>query len=37
MSAPNLRRTDLAMTNEEILRALDRGFSGRLATVSEDG
>src|ERR1700744_1243596 len=37
MSAPNLRRADLAMTSEEILRALDRGFAGRLATVSEDG
>jgi uncharacterized protein len=37
MSAPNLRRADLTMTNEEMLRALDRGFAGRLATVSEDG
>jgi hypothetical protein len=37
MSAPNLRRADLAMTNEEMLRVLDRGFAGRLATVSEDG
>jgi hypothetical protein len=37
MSAPNLRRADLAMTNEEMLRALTLGFAGRLATVSEDG
>ncbi len=37
MSAPNLRRADMAMTEEEMLRALDRGFAGRLATVSEDG
>ena len=37
MSAPNLRRADLAMTSEEMLRALAGGFAGRLATVSEDG
>jgi uncharacterized protein len=37
MSAPNLRRADRAMTAEQALRALDRGFAGRLATVSEDG
>jgi uncharacterized protein len=37
MSAPNLRRADLAMTHEQMLRTLDRGFVGRLATVSEDG
>jgi len=37
MSAPNLRRADRAMSNEEMLRALERGFAGRLASVSEDG
>src|ERR1700749_5361785 len=37
MSAPNLRRADRAMTSEETLQALERGFAGRLATVSEDG
>jgi uncharacterized protein len=37
MSAPPLRRADVAMTDEQMLRALDRGFVGRLATVSEDG
>lgn len=37
MSTPTLRRADRAMTNEQALRALDRGFAGRLATVGEDG
>jgi uncharacterized protein len=38
MSAPtSLRRADRAMTDAQALRALDLGFSGRLATVSEDG
>jgi len=37
MSAPNLRRTDMAMTKEEMFRSLETGFTGRLATVSEDG
>jgi uncharacterized protein len=37
MSAPNLRRADRAMTSEDMLQALERGFAGRLATVSEDG
>jgi len=37
MSAPNLRRADMAMTHEEMLRMLESGFAGRLATVSEDG
>ena len=37
MSAPSLRRVDMAMTDEEMLRALDQGFVGRLATVNEDG
>jgi uncharacterized protein len=34
---PNLRRADRAMTDEQVLRALERGFAGRLATVGEDG
>jgi nitroimidazol reductase NimA-like FMN-containing flavoprotein (pyridoxamine 5'-phosphate oxidase superfamily) len=37
MSGPNLRRADRAMTDEQVLLALKRGFAGRLATVSEDG
>ncbi len=37
MSAPSLRRTDLAMTDEEMRQALKQGFVGRLATVNEDG
>jgi nitroimidazol reductase NimA-like FMN-containing flavoprotein (pyridoxamine 5'-phosphate oxidase superfamily) len=37
MSAPPLRRADLAMTSEQISHALDRGFAGRLATVGPDG
>jgi nitroimidazol reductase NimA-like FMN-containing flavoprotein (pyridoxamine 5'-phosphate oxidase superfamily) len=37
MSAPNLRRADMAMTPERMLQTLDCGFAGRLATVSEDG
>src|SRR5882757_1137498 len=37
MSAPSLRRADRAMTSEDMLQALERGFAGRLATVSEDG
>jgi uncharacterized protein len=37
MSAPSLRRTDMAMTDDEMLRALDQGFVGRLATANEDG
>ena len=37
MSAPNLRRADMAMTDAEMFRALEGGFAGRLATVSEDG
>lgn len=36
MSAP-LRRTDLAMTGEQIRDALAHGFAGRLATVGPDG
>jgi uncharacterized protein len=37
MSGPNLRRANSAMTSERAMQALDRGFAGRLATVSEDG
>lgn len=39
MSAPSptLRRADRAMSQEQMLRMLDRGMAGRLATVSEDG
>jgi uncharacterized protein len=37
MSAPNLRRADLAMTSEQMSQALDRGFVGRLATIGSDG
>jgi nitroimidazol reductase NimA-like FMN-containing flavoprotein (pyridoxamine 5'-phosphate oxidase superfamily) len=37
MSGPDLRRADRAMTHEQALRALERGFAGRLATVSADG
>ena len=37
MSAPNLRRADLAMTSEQMRQVLDRGFAGRLATVGNDG
>jgi uncharacterized protein len=37
MSAPNLRRTDIAMTHTQILQALARGFAGRIATLGSDG
>lgn len=37
MSAPSLRRTDRAMTDEEMRGALACGFAGRLATVNADG
>jgi uncharacterized protein len=37
MSSPQLRRADRAMSDERMLEALARGYSGRLATVSEDG
>ena len=37
MSAPSLRRTDMAMTDEEMRQALQQGFAGRLATVNGDG
>ncbi len=38
MSAPpSVRRADRVMTSERSLETVERGFSGRLATVSEDG
>lgn len=37
MSSPPIRRADRAMSDERILETLARGYSGRLATVSEDG
>jgi uncharacterized protein len=37
MSAPPLRRADLTMPDERAREMLARGYSGRLATVSEDG
>lgn len=38
MSAPiSLRRADRTATTEQVLRVLERGFAGRLATVGEDG
>ena len=37
MSAPNLRRADLAMTEDQMRRALGRGFAGGRAAVGGDG
>jgi nitroimidazol reductase NimA-like FMN-containing flavoprotein (pyridoxamine 5'-phosphate oxidase superfamily) len=37
MSSPQLRRADRSMSPERTLEVLARGYSGRLATVSEDG
>ncbi len=37
MSAPQVRRADRIMSEERSLELLARGFSGRLATVGEDG
>ena len=37
MSSPQLRRADRAMSDERMQETLARGYSGRLATVSEDG
>jgi uncharacterized protein len=37
MSSPQIRRADRMMSDERILATLARGYSGRLATVSEDG
>ncbi|MEH2558059.1 nitroimidazol reductase NimA-like FMN-containing flavoprotein (pyridoxamine 5'-phosphate oxidase superfamily) [Bradyrhizobium algeriense] len=37
MSSPQVRRADRMMSDEHALETLARGFSGRLASVSEDG
>ena len=37
MSSPQLRRADRAMSEQRAYAMLERGFSGRLATVGEDG
>ena len=37
MSSPPLRRADRAMSGQRAWEMLERGFSGRLATVGEDG
>lgn len=37
MSSPQIGRADRAMSPERTLEALARGYSGRLASVSEDG
>lgn len=37
MSSPQIRRADRAMPAERTLETLAQGYSGRLATVSEDG
>jgi nitroimidazol reductase NimA-like FMN-containing flavoprotein (pyridoxamine 5'-phosphate oxidase superfamily) len=37
MSSPQLRRADRMMADDRALKFLARGFSGRLATIGEDG
>ena len=37
MSSPKLRRTDRMMSDARACAMVERGFSGRLATVGEDG
>lgn len=37
MSSPQLRRSDRMMSHDRTLETLAHGYSGRLATVSEDG
>lgn len=37
MSSPKVRRADRMMSDQRVLETLARGYSGRLATVSEDG
>ena len=37
MSSPQLRRADRVMPDDRTLQFLQRGFSGRLATIGEDG
>jgi uncharacterized protein len=36
-SAPNMRRGDLEMTNEQARKMLELGYAGRLATYGMDG
>ena len=36
-SAPQVRRTDMLMSDERVREVVSRGFSGRLATVGPDG
>jgi hypothetical protein len=37
MSSPQIRRADRIMSEERTLETLAKGYSGHLATVSEDG
>jgi nitroimidazol reductase NimA-like FMN-containing flavoprotein (pyridoxamine 5'-phosphate oxidase superfamily) len=37
MSSPQIRRADRMMSDERALETLAQGYSGRLATMSEDG
>jgi nitroimidazol reductase NimA-like FMN-containing flavoprotein (pyridoxamine 5'-phosphate oxidase superfamily) len=37
MSSPQVRRSDRMMSNERALQFLAHGYSGRLATIGEDG
>ena len=37
MGSPQLRRTDREMSGTRASEMLERGFSGRLATIGEDG
>ena len=37
MSSPQIRRADRAMSEERARRVLAQGYSGRLATIGEDG
>jgi hypothetical protein len=37
MSSPQIRRADRLMSHQRTLETMTQGYSGRLATVSEDG
>src|SRR6266481_6722394 len=37
MSSPQLRRADRVMSEQRAREMLERGFSGQLATIGEDG
>ena len=37
MSSPQLRRADRVMSEQRAYEMLERGFSGHLATIGEDG